>query len=153
MAWHETRIKCLKIEDSRFRFLLKEKEIYGPSSYLESVKIVKHRIALSKVRLGSHSFPIVTGIYDKTPKHERLCDLGCNKLGDECHYLFQCDHPFIKDLTVEFIQKTKEVKPQFNLIKNEERFDYLMNSNDPQTQCRFGKYVNDILKIYKELTI
>ena len=73
--------------------------------------------------------------------------------GDECHYLFQCDHPFIKDLTVEFIQQIKEVKPQFNLIKNEERFDYLMNSNDPQTQCRFGKNVNDILKIYKELTI
>ena len=28
-----------------------------------------------------------------------------------------------------------------------------MNSNDPQTQCRFGKYVNEILQVYKELTI
>ena len=61
--------------------------------------------------------------------------------------------PIYKRTRRELIQKTKEVKPQFNLIKDEERFDYLMNSNDPQTQCRFGKNVNDILKIYKELTI
>ena len=54
-----------------------------------------HRIAISKIRLSSTKFPIELGVYEKLARDERVCTFECEKLGDEIHYLFNCNQPFI----------------------------------------------------------
>ena len=44
----------------------------------------------SRLRLSSHFMPIETGRWTRTPRENRLCP-NCNTLGDERHYLYDCN--------------------------------------------------------------
>ena len=62
-------------------------------SYLDLIKNVKTRVAVTKMRISCHLLPIESGRYKKIPRVERLCPL-CNRseIGDEFHYLLKCTH-------------------------------------------------------------
>ena len=62
-------------------------------SYLDLIKNVKTRVAVTKMRISCHLLPIESGRYKKIPRVERLCPL-CNRSenGDEFHYLLKCTH-------------------------------------------------------------
>ena len=47
-------------------------------------------ISLIKFRTGNHRFPIETGRYKNIPIKDRKCRF-CNTLGDEFHYLLECN--------------------------------------------------------------
>ena len=55
-------------------------------SYLDLIKNVKTRVAVTKMRISCHLLPIESGRYEKIPRVERLCSL-CNRseIGDEFH--------------------------------------------------------------------
>ena len=57
-------------------------------TYLELIKNVKTRVAVTKMRISCHLLPIESGRYKRIPRVERLCPL-CNRseIGDEFHYL------------------------------------------------------------------
>ena len=57
----------------------------------------KHYSTLLKFRLRNHRLPVETGCWDSTSLADRKCT-SCSKndVGDEFHYLFDCDH-FISD--------------------------------------------------------
>ena len=61
-------------------------------AYLKIIKNVKQKVAITKMRISSHSLPIETGRYRKIPRDERICPFceSCN--GDEFHYLIKCNH-------------------------------------------------------------
>ena len=42
-----------------------------------------------RFRCGSHSLPIETGRWSRTPREQRLCPT-CQVIGDEHHLLFEC---------------------------------------------------------------
>jgi hypothetical protein len=48
-------------------------------------------------------FPIETGRWNGVPKHERICNLCGNGIGDEFHYLFICEKQEIKTIREKFI--------------------------------------------------
>ena len=61
--------------------------------YLETIKVTKFRIALSKLRLSSHRLEIEVGRWarpNRTPLDQRKCR-ACNKVEDEFHFLLECD--------------------------------------------------------------
>ena len=63
-------------------------------SYLDLIKNVMTRGAVTKMRISCHLLPIEsTGRYKKIPRVERLYPL-CNRseTGDEFHYLLKCTH-------------------------------------------------------------
>ena len=62
-------------------------------SYLDLIKNVKTRVAVTKMRISCHLLPIESGRYKKIPRVERLCPL-CNRseIGDEFHYFLKCTH-------------------------------------------------------------
>lgn len=65
---------------------------FGFKAYLNIVTVNKFRIALSKLRLSSHTLEIEKGRYKKptpVPVNERKCT-NCNVLEDEFHLLFEC---------------------------------------------------------------
>ena len=65
-------------------------------SYLDLIKNVKTRVAVTKMRISCHLLPIESGRYKKIPRVERLCPL-CNRseIGNEFHYLLKCTHSLL----------------------------------------------------------
>lgn len=60
-------------------------------SYLSSNISIKNRIILSKFRCINHKLPIETGRWQNVPKENRICNLCHSDLGDEYHYIMNCN--------------------------------------------------------------
>ena len=88
--WEQHRTE---LGDTKLGIFLGVKDEFGLSSYLKLSKFPLHRIAITKLRLSAHKLPIEVGRYEQIPRHERRCPLGCQQIGDEVHYIFQCSHP------------------------------------------------------------
>ena len=96
------------------------KECPGFENYL-NLPNKKLRQAITKLRISAHKFPIETGRFDYRMRTERICPLCCDGIGDEMHYLKQCQNstisrtraqnPFIKSGKI-FINSHKQ-----NLLK------------------------------------
>ena len=149
--WKDFRHE-IQEKNNRLSNFMKDKEEFEISKYSKCVKIGKHRIALSKLRLGSHGLPVETGIYEQIPKQERFCKIGCNTVGDECHYLFQCNHPFIKDQRLNFMQHLFQIEPECGFMNDQEKLTCLFNYESSDLHNRFGKYAFNIINTFKELT-
>lgn len=51
-----------------------------------------------KFRTGNVKLPIETGRWLNIPKDNIICKLcDCNKIGDECHYLFKCTDVYVSN--------------------------------------------------------
>ena len=119
------------------------------SDYLTKLKIPKYRIALSKIRLSSHILPIETGRYEQVPRNARYCPFGCSSIGDEQHYLFTCDHPFIKDIREPYISKLRD---KGFMVGDMPLVDLLI-SPSPVALGLVGGLCSKILNIFKDITI
>ena len=65
---------------------------FGDSKYLETIKIRKFRVALTRLRVSSHRLKIESGRWHKPnsiPLNERKC-ATCNTLEDEYHFIIEC---------------------------------------------------------------
>ena len=102
--WEKDKSELNKTKN-KFELLVRSKDDFNFSEYLVNIKIASHRIAVTKLRLGSHGLPIETGRYEQKPREKRFCNLGCNKIGDEQHFLFECQHPFIKEERILFMNQ------------------------------------------------
>ena len=75
---------------------------YEIAPYLKLLCLDKHRAALAKLRLSSHSLAIETGRHSCIPRENRkcfVCDL--NDIEDEYHFIIIC--PFYRDLRKDYI--------------------------------------------------
>ena len=59
-------------------------------SYLDLIKNVETKVAVTRMRISCHLLPIESGCYKKIPRVERLCPL-CNRseIGDKFLYLLK----------------------------------------------------------------
>ena len=66
----------------------------GRETYLRDVEISKHRVAMSRLRLCSHSLESERGRYDNTEAENRHCQYckahGKEEVEDEAHFLVSC---------------------------------------------------------------
>ena len=87
---------------SRGLFYLEYKRGFGIEKYL--VKLNSYdRAMIAKFRCSNFQFPIETERWNGVPKHERICYLCGNGIGDEFHYLFICEKQEIKTIREKFI--------------------------------------------------
>ena len=91
---------------------------------------------LVRFRTLNHRFPIQTGRAQGIDRQYRICR-KCNKgLGDEFHYLLECEH---------FSENRRQfIKPYFFRYPNTFKMDILLNSNSKTKLlklCRFLKFV------------
>jgi len=61
--------------------------------------------------------PIETGRWTGVPRHERLCNLCNDGVGDEFHYLFYCKHQLIVNFRQKFIPKYFYINPNLTKAK------------------------------------
>ena len=83
-------------------------------SYLDLIKNVKTRVAVTKMRISCHLLPIESGRYKKIPRVERLCPL-CNRseIGDEFHYLLKCTHSSLSHIRGIFLESVYSINSNF----------------------------------------
>jgi hypothetical protein len=72
--------------------------------YLHEICNVKHRQAITKMRISAHKLPLESSRYNKTPYEDRFCTLcQSNEIGDEFHYLLSCSNQKISDTRNTFL--------------------------------------------------
>ena len=66
----------------------------GRETYLSDVQIHKHRRAMTKLRMSSHSLEIERGRYSNTDPQDRVCKfcqvLGQREVENEAHFVIKC---------------------------------------------------------------
>ena len=99
------------------------------------------------MRISSHKFPIETGRYEKKERSNRICPLCCNGVGDEEHYIFECDSKVIIDAREMYTKIIDKKSPQIKTLSLHDKFKYMLI-------CRDDTLMKDIgilfLRIQKE---
>ena len=115
---------------SKARTYAKHKTEYKYETYLDLVKIRRHRVALTKLRLPDHILMIEVGRH-RRPKldiEQRLCKDCHDNIEDEAHFLVTClTHNYHKQL----IDKIVENNPAYSNMTEQNQYTYIMNINNP----------------------
>ena len=109
------------------------------SLYLSNLQNDYVRIALTKLRLGSHNLLVERGRWNKTNYLERKC-LLCNDVEDEYHFVILC--PKYYELRVKYLPKIYYFKPSMY------KFLELVNSNDFKLLKKLGLFLHYAFKKY-----
>jgi hypothetical protein len=149
--WKKDKLELLNA-NTRLQLFINAKDKFESSTYLNSMKVPMHRIAISKLRLSAHRLPIETGRYDKVSRWERLCPFGCDQVGDEQHYFLNCKHPFLQELINPFVKQIIKLIPNWQGLEDKEKLLMLLETPSDEVQVLLGKFSYNIFKIFKDLT-
>ena len=128
------------------------KEAYGREEYLGQIRIPQYRIALTKMRISAHKFPIETDRYIKLPRDERLCPLGCLEIGDEAHYLLKCEYPSLAQIRIGILDQFKSINPNFCISNESDKLKLLLNPPNPESAILASKLCYKLQKRFKDIT-
>ena len=122
---------------SKLETLRRLKSTPGRETYLKDVEITKHRIAMSRLRLCSHSLEIERGRYDDTESESRHCQYckvhGKEEVEDEVHFLVSC--PQHKELRKTFLPKN--ILHNNSLCKEDKLTQILSDSEHIKSVAKF----------------
>ena len=113
-------------------------------SYLDLIKNVKTRVAVTKMRISCHLLPIESGRYEKIPRVERLCSL-CNRseIGDEFHWIS------LSHMRGIFLESLYSINSNFTNMSCKALFLYIMSMCDENIVNLSASFIENILNCYK----
>ena len=93
--------------------------------YLNSIKNVGDRTALTKIRLSNHTLMIEKGRHQGLQENQRFCPFCENQVENEYHFIMECNtfEVFRQHLFVEIT----EISNTFNLLDDNEKFIFLLS--------------------------
>ena len=148
--WEEERV--VSLNDGKLSVLSSVKGSFGLSEYLNLIHIPSYRIAITKMRISAHKFPIETGRYQRTPREDRVCPFGCNVVGDEYHYMLKCKHPFIRKVQLPLANNISRLHPECDTLDDKMKGRFYLNNNDPHTLNLVGKLCHKVQGLYRDMT-
>jgi hypothetical protein len=138
--------------NSKLELFVSLKEKFELSKYLKGTLNPSYRSAIAKIRLSAHKFPIETERYLSIPRDDRICPFGCQSLGDEYHFLFNCTHPSIQNCITPIFTVLKRLCPQLDTMDSCNKGKFLLNNSDPQIINTVGRLCYNVQTIFKEMT-
>ena len=110
------------------------KHTFGFEKYLDFIKDVKFRIALSKFRTSSHDLAIEKGRYINLDRNNRVCN-NCNLklIENEYHFLLIC--PKYSEL------RSKYIKRYYYTWPTVQKFSNLMSANSKVIVRNLSKFI------------
>ena len=99
-SWHFKKT-LYKQEKLQLYTSLKERSGFENYLNLPNKKLCQ---AITKLRISAHKFPIETGRFDYRKRTERIFSLCCDSIGDEVHYLTQCQNSIISRVRVKLLE-------------------------------------------------
>ena len=106
---------------------IKTKNCFEKYLAIENMNIRK---AISKMRISSHKFPIETGRYEGKDRNNRICPLCCSGVGDEKHYIFECENKVLKNTREECLKIIYKKSPQIKKLSTHDKFKYMLICRD-----------------------
>ena len=114
-------------------------------NYITEISYIKHRQAVTKLRISSHRLPVESGRYNNIPFDQRICrHCNLNEVGNEQHYLMQCSNPTFNEIRSNFILKLHQINNSFLLFNNQDLFVYIMSMKDKTIMKLVAKFCFDI---------
>ena len=103
------------------------------------------RLSLCRFRLSNTRLPKILGRYTNTPRDQRFCTLCTmvEKLGDEFHLLFECNHPQLVQLRVKYIPNSYLNQPSMQKC-----IDLIGNEN-PEIIRKLAVFLRNSLKLLR----
>ena len=126
--WYE----CINSQ-SKLEYYCKFKNCFKYEKYLDVVDNAKYRIALSRLRLCSHSLEIESGRYNNIDRTDRICKLcNMNVVESEFHFVLCC--PLYTEL-----RRKYNMPCAWSTIN---KFVNIMSSNNVKCIRNLAKYVH-----------
>ena len=124
------------------------KPLISFEQYLRLVKNHKHRIALSRLRLSSHSLQIEKGRHRKPPlpRLERKCPFCTDQVENECHFIINCS--LYNRERGRLLQAVVKNSINFNQIPSaNQKFIFILTNEDPNVLCELALFLFNAFKI------
>ena len=114
--------------------------------YLTKVKNIKHRKAITRLRLSCHPLMIEKGRHQKIPlqRSERTCQFCDSVIEDECHFITTCPK-YDTERIILYMAATENSK-HFENMPNETKFIFLFSNEDTNVMSQLGAYIFNCLK-------
>ena len=122
-------------ENSKLRTYSKIKTIIRKEQYLQKIQVVKHRNALSKLRLSNHKLNIEVGRHKRIAKENRFCPFCVDNIEDEVHFLIECE--LYKNSRENLWEELHLVNPNFIYYNIDQKFKYLMENENTITKVAY----------------
>ena len=107
--FHQKTFVDIKKDDSKLRAYGKIKIEPGFEKYLDDIKCVKVRTAITKLRLSNHALMIEKGRHLNIDKNLRFCPFCPGIIEDEQHFITRC--PQYRHLRTELLKDAKVFIP------------------------------------------
>ena len=116
--------------------------------YLFQVPNIKHKKALSRLRLSNHPLQIEKGRYMRPPieRSERKCFICVDEVEDEIHFLIRCPL-YNEERTILFQIFRRNCMHFDSLISDEQKYIYIMTNEDIDITKAVAKFVCDSFKL------
>ena len=149
--WRETHTKTISAERTKLDLFCRIKNLIGISHHLVLPLSFKERRAISKFRTSAHNLPVETGRYlGISDRAQRLCPL-CNKdIGDESHYLTECEFQTFTRLRSPLFSSIQNQFPHFSDMCKVDKSVFLLNNPDIHILVRVAYKIMEIFIEIKE---
>ena len=145
--FHQSCFEEINSEHSKLRTYAKLKTEIGMEKYLNSIKNITERTAITKIRLSNHDLMIETGRYKEIPVQERLCPFCDNNVETEQHFLLVCKT--YQTHREQLFNELRMINQNLEILNEEEQFVSLLN--EPNTIKLVGNFLSKMLTLRRFL--
>ena len=147
--FHQNCFEEINSDHSKLRTYAKLKTEVGTEKYLDSIKNIKNRTALTKLRLSNHDLMIEKGRHQGLQENQRLCPFCDNQIENEQHFVMEC--PTYNVLRQNLFDNItdNENENEFNGLDEMEKFCFLLT--DLENGDLVCEYLNKTFQIRKFL--
>ena len=132
-------------ESPKANSYIKFKNRISLEKYLSSIQNVRHRIALTRLRLSNHNLLIEKGRHfrPKLERHDRKCFMCKDGVGDENHFITNCPLYSSQRFPLNRLFKNNRF---FQLFNDEQKFIFIM-TNNTDVKVELAKFIFSATKI------
>ena len=145
--FHQESFCGISSQSSKLRTYGKLKTEPGREAYLDDIKNITERTALTKLRLSNHDLLIEKGRHQGLSKHDRFCPFCKSSIETEEHFLIKCQ-TFLP-LRKELYNKIKYELPFFMRANDNQKFQVL--TSEPTVAHITANYLQKAFEIRRFL--
>ena len=139
-----------KKDRTKLDFYFSIKRNFGFEKYLDNIRL-QNRIPITKLRLSCHCLPVEVLRYTGVIREKRTCNIcAMKKVGDEKHYLLECNNKGMADARTKFIANVQKICPQMKNFSSENIMKYCISMKDERIQEMTASFVHDLYNQYKK---
>ena len=117
------------------------KTTHNMESYLISIKDIRKRALISRMRISAHTLEIEVGRhkYPKTPADQRFCKKCSTVVEDEKHFIIAC--PAYSSASQPLISYILTMCPNFGSVVDSDKLIWLMTADDPFIIAQLANFI------------